>query len=141
MEKGLHMPMTENELADLDKLLLRLEKKAKGWTWGRWMNVVLSFLLLGVAAWILTMQVPDAWRAMTSRDFIAPINASDLWRARGSTMYLCLGYGLAAFFGLCGGIAMTHTLCHWRKGHHDLLLVKMARAWLESQQAVPPSAP
>ncbi len=135
------MPMTENELADLDTLLLRLEKKAKAWTWGRWMIVVMGLLLLGLAAWALTMQVPHAWRAGMQKDVGTHVGAFELLWARNSAVYICLSLGAVVFYGALGGILLTSSLCRWRKGRNDLLLVKMARAWLESQQADPPSAP
>ena len=50
-------------------------------------------------------------------------------------------YVMAIVLGFLGAFTLTNCLIRWRKGHHDLLLVKMARAWVESQHAVPPSAP
>ncbi len=132
--------MTENELTDLDKLLLRREKIAKAWTFARWMNVVLGLLVLGCGVWLL-MKAPDAWRAEVTRDVSTPVDAFDLMSTRNSTIYCCLLWVVGIFHGTLGGILVASSLCHWRKGHHDLLLVKMARAWVESQQAVPPSAP
>jgi len=134
------MPMTKDELADLDKLLRRMEKKAKAWTWARWIPVVLGLLILGCGAWLL-LKLPHAWVAGISKDSSKPVDASDLMFARLSTIYVCLLLAAGLVQVVLGGIMLTSSLCRWRKGHHDLLLVKMARAWLESQQPVPPSAP
>ena len=134
------MPMTENELADLDKLLLRMEKKAKAWTYARWMVIVLGLLILGCGAWLL-LKLPDAWVAGLPKDVIAPVGGFELLWARHSAIYICLLLGSGLVQVVLGGIALTSSLCRWRKGQNDRLLVKMARAWLESQSPVLPDTP
>jgi len=134
------MPMTENELADLDKLLRRMEKNAKAWIWARWMVIVLGLLILGFGAWLL-IRMPDVWRAGMPKDFGTHVDAFELLWARHSAIYICLSLAAGLVQVALGGIILTSSLGRWRKGRNDRLLVKMARAWLESQQAVPPSAP
>ncbi len=134
------MPMTHDERADLDKLLRRMEKKAKAWTFARWMVIVLGLCFLGSGAWLL-LKLPHAWVAGIPKDFSAPVGAFELLWARHSAIYICLSLAAGLVQVVLGGITLTSSLCRWRKGRNDRLLVKMARAWLESQQPVPPSAP
>jgi len=126
------MPMTENELGELDKLLRRMEKNAKAWTYTRWLSVVLGLLFLGLGAEWLLMKLPDAQRALMPRDFSAPVDAFDLLSTINSAIDICMLWALGLFQVAIGVNLLTSILCRWRKGHHDLLLAKMARTWLES---------
>jgi len=132
--------MTEDELGELDKLLLRMDKKAKAWTWARWLPVVLGLIFLGGGAWLMVKQ-PAFFPTLMPKDSNSPVTAFDGWSASNTAIACCVVWTAWVFQLSLGGIMLTSSLCHWRKGHHDLLLVKMARAWLESQQSVPPSAP
>jgi hypothetical protein len=131
--------MKQDELVGLDKLLLRMEKNAKAWTYTRWLSVVFGLLFLVGGAWLL-MKLPDAQRAGIPKDFSAPVDAFGLMVARQSAIDFCMLWALGLFQVAFGVNLLTSILCRWRKGHHDRLLVKMARAWLESQKPIPPSA-
>ena len=134
------MPMTENELADLDKLLRRMEKNAKAWTYTRWLVVVLGLIFLGGVAWLMVKQ-PAFFPTLMPKDSNSPVTAFDGWSARDTAMVCCVVWTAWVFQLSLGGIMLTSSLCHWRKGQNDRLLVKMAQAWLESQSPVLPDTP
>ena len=134
------MPMTENDLADLDKLFRRMEKNAKAWTVGRWIEVVFGLLFLGGGAWLLVEQ-PVFLPALLPRDFSKPVDTLSLMLAQGSAISYCLVWAACMIQLYFGSTLLISSLARWNKGRNDRLLVKMGRAWLESQQPVPPSAP
>jgi len=134
------MPMTEDELAELDKLLLRLDKNAKALKYTRWLEVVMGLVFLGFGAWSL-MKLPDDYMAGIPKDFSAPVDAFAICSARISAIDFCTVLVTGLFYWAIGVFLLVGILCRWRKGHNDRLLVKMARAWLELQKPAPRDAP
>ena len=134
------MPMTENELADLERYLQRVEKIAKTWRYNRWIAVGAAFFTLAMAAWVMMLHA-RAYKDFVLRDFGKVPDAVEFRLTMQAAMAINSLYVFAFAFGLLGAVGLASSLCRWNKERNDLLLVKMSRAWVESQQAVPPSAP
>jgi len=93
-----------------------------------------------MAAWVMMLHA-RAYKDCVLRDFGKVPDAIDFRLTMQSAIAINSLYVTAFALGLLGAVGLASSLIRWNKGHHGLLLVKMARGWLESQQAVPPSAP
>ena len=49
------MLLTHKELADIDKLLGRMEKNARVWRFARWILIAAALFSLGMAVWAFTI--------------------------------------------------------------------------------------
>ena len=123
------MPMTQDELVDLDKLLCRMMKEARGWRFMRWFGLVMGIFLIGLTV----LQLSTLWNFVEIKDANEPVNASDLILVKA----LCLCAPAAIFTMATGMGVVIYSLTRWRKGRRDVLLIRMAQSWLESQQSAP----
>ena len=130
------MPLTHDEMTDLDKMLARMEKNAKAWVFMRWLCLACGVGLLGMGAWLWQQQT-KAWSGLTPDDN-GPVDALDLMLANILLMHCFVCYVLALTHAGLGGCVVAGTLARWRKGKRDRLLVKMARSWMESQRPALP---
>lgn len=126
------MPLTREEMADIDRMLSRMDRKARRCrSWGPVLGGVVS---LGSAAYMFRMAA-NAYSWMVPEPPIDPLDVLVV-------VYGGMGAVVAYFFGLgtlLVGIWMLMSLPDlWEKGHRDRLLVRMARCWLETQEPASP---
>ena len=123
------MPLTHDELADIDKLLGRMEKKARSWRIFRWVFLGAGLLFAGQAVWIFTLL-----KTTISPEFSNTVSNFDLLLEQSRAKGFCIGYVLAIFLtGLSSWILVT-ALANWNKGRKDGLLIKLARSYVDEQQ-------
>jgi hypothetical protein len=127
------MSLTHDEMTAIDNILTRTEKNARAWRFTRWLAVGGGLLLVGQGIWLFIAAM-EHFRSAMGGETGSEANVLD-------GMLFSQGY-TNAFVLFCGGALLAASAwAHWRKGERDCLLVKMARIWLESQQAVPSSDP
>lgn len=133
------MPLTNEELAEVDKLLGRMEKNAKKWRVQRWISMVIALLILGMGCWtimlamtVLPKNPDDPFKTVTHLDL-----ANDrMWLS-----IFCSGLVNGMIVTLTGVGGLIYTLGNWNKGKKDRLLAKLARSYVESLRSGNESCP
>ncbi|MCD4823040.1 MAG: hypothetical protein K8S55_00395 [Phycisphaerae bacterium] len=111
------MSLTHDELTDIDKLLGRMEKKARSWRIFRWILLGAGLLFAGQAVWMFNLL-----KTAISPEF--------------STRSFCIGYVLAIFLTGLGSWLLTVTLIAWNKGRNEGLLIKLAKSYVDEQRPI-----
>ena len=127
------MTLTGEELADIDKLLARMEKNARAWRFCRWFLIGAGLLLVGMALWVLTL-AESCWKTPILTEPGHNVTGADLLFERLTAMGFCVLYVIAIFQGFFGVCVVLSILLRWNKGRRDALLIKLARSYIEAQR-------
>jgi len=128
------MPLTRDELADLERMFVRMEKGARAWAIARWFALALGVVWLALGAWFFVL-LHKAWRVWMSEGPSAYVDAHELWAMCRAAVHICPLWLFGVLLSILGGWMTISSLARWRKGRQDALLIKMARSWMESQTA------
>ena len=136
------MPMTPEDLANLEKLLRRRERRAKDWLLSRWIIASFGLLLIGISLWFF-IQTPEAWRTLIpiADDCDFAIDALIVMPSSMAAVHFCILWSMAVLHGVPGVMFFSVAMCRWRRGNEERLLIKTARSWLETQAAQTPEEP
>ena len=127
------MHLTNEELADAEKLLARMEKNARAWRWARFVLLGMGIILLSVVVWEFVF-----WQTVLNTAIpIEPgnaVTAADLLRERHTVTNICMHFAVAIFHAVLVACLLSIALGHWNKGKRDSLLVKLARSYVDGQR-------
>ena len=146
------MSLTNEELAELEKLLTQRRRAAWDWKFGRWVIVVGGLFFLLTAAYMSVWQWPrtfQAWEELGRIPWSHPVHRvdleilelrGDLQTAKWEVLTLCKMQFYVLSSAMIGSFLLASGLAHWRKDKRDVLLIKMAQTYLEEQRAKLPGA-
>ena len=121
------MPLTNEELAEADKQLTRMEKKAKTWRIERWVNLLGGLGFAGTAIFLFHY-VWTGWNSEfpgVPTGKISGIDSVFLWMLN---IMAIIHVSLAVRF-------VGYAVNNWNKGKRDYLLARLARSYVESQRS------
>jgi len=124
------MPLTTDDLADIEKMLGRIEKNAEPWQFTRWVLLLFGILFVGLACWSFTI-AQTFWTQEIPKEHVT---GTDLYWERNNTMMFCACYMNSILSGVLGFSALCCSIPNWSKGKRDGLLVKLARSYVEEQR-------
>jgi len=127
------MPLTSEELAGIDKVLGRIEKKARPWRTCRWFLVPLGLFTTGLGFYAL-MSAQRCWEALTFTEAGHNVTHAELLERIMVLGFFCKLYVAGTIVGLTGIAALAIALENWNKARRDGLLVKLARSFVEEQR-------
>ncbi len=131
------MPLTREEMADIDRMLSRMDRKARDRQWERWIGVLNIPLSFAFAAWSFWLAA-KAWGLILPPDSDPQVSPLDLVFAVTGGMGV-VATSILGFGGLLSGVTTLGTLPDWwNRGRREHLLVRMARCWLETQEPASP---
>ena len=90
------MPLTNEELAAIDKLLGRIEKNARAWRFTRWLFLGFGLLSAGLAFWLFWVW-GTGWMAAIPSEPSNNVTSVNVLVERCLVMGLCVGYVSAMF--------------------------------------------
>ena len=121
------MNLTPEEMAELEKMIVRMGKKAREWRWSRWIQLLIAVVNLAMGVWLA-----GTWMELNTtvpKDPGAAVVQMDLWMSQQSTF---VGAGGLFLVGL-GASQAGWALGHWRKSDRESLLANVLRCWMEER--------
>lgn len=130
------MPLTSQELADVEKHLHRLEKAAKAWRITRWVVLFAGLAVVGMGIRFFVAVL--AFSKSLPADASAPVTRGDLSIERTLVLSYSLGHAAALFMAFLGASLLVWCLLNWRKGRERIGLIRLARSAVEAERSKVP---
>ena len=123
------MPLTNEEVAQIEKLLAQMEKNARATRRLRWFFVGLGVAMIGGGMWVINLFVHVMTEPFVSS---LPTTPQELEHQRMLTVILTLVIVPAMIMFWHAGSIIVHGFTAPSKS--DLLLIKLAKGYMESQR-------
>jgi len=129
------MQLTSEELDGIERLLARREKVARYWRHGRWIALAGGLWLIGMAVYLYTIAMKSWWLAIPADTESARYGVTSLHVS--CAMSYASTFTAAVLQFTMGAFLVASGLAHWNRGRDNLLLIKLARCFVDSQRHRP----
>ena len=142
------MSLTDEELDYAEKLLNRMEKKARTWKYMRWLVLLASVGGMGGGVYGTTVTLEWQRKPLSGLDFpdgaagnTSPVTRSEL-RSELALIQLqcnlfCQFFWTSQVLSVGGVVIMIATTASWNKGKRDALVAKIARTCILEKRPDP----